>query len=91
MVGGELTLALDSDKERRAASSGGQLARKVNALEQKRERTLELSNHQLDKVLERESIALSLVLVVQELDQLDHHFGVGLRLEFVAFANLKDE
>ena len=47
VIGGELTLALDTDEERRAASSGGQLAREVNALEEERESALELRDHEL--------------------------------------------
>lgn len=47
VIGGELTLALDTDEERRAASTGGQLAREVNTLEEERESALELSDHEL--------------------------------------------
>ena len=88
MIGGELTLAFDADEERRTTSRGGQLAGKVNTLEEEREGALELRNHELDQILERETIALRLVLVVQELDQLDNNLRVGLGLEFVAFSDL---
>ena len=48
VVGSQLTLAFNTDQQRRTASCRGQFTWKVNTLEQEREGSLQLSNHQLD-------------------------------------------
>ena len=61
----------------------------MNTFEEKGEGALELRDHQLDQVLERQIVALGLVLVVEVLDKLDGHLCVGLGLENVALVDLE--
>ena len=63
----------------------------MGALEEESERSLQLTDDQLDKILEGELVAGRLVLVVQVLDELGNDLCVRLRLELVSLTGLRSE